>query len=68
MEKKSFLKKKKITAVISIFSLIAGFMFLNQDITGNVILESNPSFNPLTLIGLLLVFCSAILALYSIKK
>lgn len=69
-KKTSFLKRKKVTSAFSAFALISGFVFLNQGVTGNAIITSQkiPGFNTVSLIGLLLVFCSAILAFYSLRK
>jgi len=66
--KEDFFKKKKVTAAFSVFAFISGFIFLNKELTGNVVLDKTPSFDLLPLMGILLVFCSAILALYTIKK
>lgn len=68
MQKKTpKLKSPKSTAGFAIAALLGGFVFLNKGITGNVILSNKYSFNIISLIGLLLVFCSAILALYTIR-
>lgn len=61
-------KAKKITACFALISLIGGFLFLNNSITGNIISNNNYSFNIVSLIGLLLILCSVILIAYSIKK
>jgi len=66
--KENIFKTKKITAPLSIISLIAGFFFLNKTITGNIILNHQSPFSLLPLIGLLLISCSVILGVYSIKK
>lgn len=68
VKQENFFKRKKVTAAISAFALISGFVFLNQGITGNVVLDNSQGFNPIPFIGLLLVFCSAILALYTIRR
>ena len=64
----NFLTNKKTTAFFAIISLIGGFSFLNKNITGKVILEDVFSFDLISLIGLLLIFCSIILGVYSLKK
>lgn len=64
----SFFEKKKTTTAFAIIALTAGFLFLNKGITGNVILNNKASFTLLPLIGLLLVLCSLIIAVYTIKK
>jgi len=54
--------------VIGLIALAGGFYFLGNKITGNMILENNITFSLLPLMGLLLIACSAILIIYSIKK
>jgi hypothetical protein len=67
--KKGFkLKTKKIIGVLAGISLIIGFLLLNTQTTGNVILNNSPSFDILSFIGLLFVLVSAFLAVYIIKK
>ena len=68
MGKLNWLRAKKVTASFAIAAAFSGFLFLDQGVTGNVILNSRSSFNPTTFIGLILIFCSAILAFYSIKR
>ena len=68
IKQESFFKKRKTLWFFSAFALISGFAFLNQGITGNAVLSNSQGFNPIPFIGLLLVFCSAILALYTIKN
>jgi len=63
-----WLKTKQATAIFSVGSLISGFFFLNQNITGNTILNENYSLNIIPIIGLLLILGSIILGTYSIKK
>lgn len=63
-----WLKTKKATAIFAAGSLISGFFFLNQNITGNVILNENYSLNIIPIIGLLLILCSVILGAYSVMK
>jgi len=67
-KQENFFKRKKVTAAISAFALLSGFIFLNQSVTGNVVLDNSSGFNPISFIGLLLVFLAVILALYTIKK
>ncbi|MFH1365123.1 MAG: hypothetical protein ABIH28_00885 [archaeon] len=64
----NFLTSKKTTAFFAIISLIGGFSFLNKNITGKIILEDAFSFDLISLIGLLLILCSIILGVYSLKK
>ena len=66
--KKNFLKSKELTLIFSAIALIGGFFFLENSTTGNVISETNGIFNILSIIGLLLVLCSMILAGYSISR
>lgn len=66
--KKSSLESKKVTTAFALVALVAGFLFLNKGITGNAILTNPYSFSMLPVIGLLLILCSAILALHIIKK
>ncbi|MFA4953237.1 MAG: hypothetical protein WC584_03370 [Candidatus Pacearchaeota archaeon] len=61
-------KTKKVTAIFAVVALLGGFYFLNNTLTGNVIVESENSINLISVIGLLLIFCSIILGAYSIKK
>ena len=68
MSNKNFFKQPLTVATIGIISLIGGFYFLSNKITGNVILKNDVTFSLLPLIGLLLIACSAILIIYSIKK
>jgi len=59
---------KGVTYAFAAVSLLGGFLFLNKSITGNVILNKQFGINVVSLIGLLLIICSAILFAYSIKK
>ena len=69
MEKSlDWFKRKKVTSSFAVISLIAGFLFLKHEITGNVILNGKYSFNLTALIGLSLILCSVILAAYTLKK
>lgn len=69
MEKTSWFKEKKVTAVFAVVAFFAGFLFVDRGgISGNVILDGTQNFDIVSLIGLLLVFCSAILAAYAIRK
>lgn len=61
-------KTKKATSLFALISLAGGFFFLNQGITGNIILNENYTFNLISLIGLFLILCSVILGAYSLKK
>lgn len=68
MTKGNILKTRKAATIFAITALISGFLFLSPSITGGFILEKSDSFSPLSLIGLLLIGCSIILAAYSLKK
>jgi hypothetical protein len=62
------MKRKKIAAVFAFFTFIVGFLLLDMSSTGNVVLNGTPSFDITSLIGLLLIVCSAILTLYTVRK
>ena len=67
--KNSWSKGKKITATLAVVVFFAGFLFVDRgSISGNVIVDNTPSFNTISLIGILLVLCSVILAAYTIRK
>lgn len=68
---KNLLKKttsKKFTAILAGISFFAGFIFLDKTITGNAIVKSANYSQTISIIGLLLIFCSLLLAYYSVKK
>ena len=67
-KKTNFLTRKTTTAFFAIISAIAGILFLKKSITGNIILSDAYSFNLISLIGLLLILCSIILGVYSLKR
>jgi len=64
----NWFKTKQATSAIAIISLLGGIFFIDKKITGNVILNSNYSINLVSGIGLLLIACSVILGIYSLKK
>lgn len=68
MGKINWFKTKKITSSFAVVALIAGFLFLNRGITGNIILNNKYPFDVVSLIGLTLIFCSAILAVHTIRR
>jgi len=69
MKKQNPFKKKSITTSFAILSFIFGFFFLEQGIlTGNIIASEYHNFSLLSLIGLLLIFCAIIMAIYTIKR
>ena len=65
---KNFLKSQKSTAISALIAAIAGFVFLDKGITGNVVFEGAYTGSILSFMGLLLITCAAILAGYAIKK
>ncbi len=65
---KNILIKKGVTWVFAIIAVAAGFMFLDSSFTGNVIVNKQDSVSLVSLIGLLLLVCSAVLIAYSVKK
>ncbi|HEB46885.1 MAG TPA: hypothetical protein ENI22_00255 [Candidatus Pacearchaeota archaeon] len=67
-KKKNWFGAKKLTASFAAVSLIVGFLFLDKGVTGNVIINNQNPVNVVSLIGLLLVFCSAVLAVYSTRR
>ena len=68
MKKTKWFERKDIAAVFAIAAFVVGFLSLDKGITGNMILNNNYPVNVTSLIGLLLVLCSAILAIYIIRK
>jgi len=66
---KNQLKSKKLMAVFAAVSFIVGFFFVDRgSITGNVILNNDFSFSVFSIIGLLLILCSAILTFKIVRK
>lgn len=68
MGKVKWFKTKGVAAVFAAVAFVVGFFFLDGGVEGNVILENHSPVGALSIIGLLLVLCSAILAVYTIKK
>lgn len=68
MGKAKWFKIKGIAAIFAVVAFVTGFLFLDKGITGNVILDNKYPVDVISLIGLLLVLCSAILAVYIIRK
>jgi hypothetical protein len=66
--KNNFFNKKGVTWMFAIISLVFGFWFLDSNLTGNTIVNQQVPINLVSLIGLLLVACSAILISYSVKN
>ena len=59
---------KKVISSFALVALVAGFFFLDKGITGNVVLNGENPLDIISLIGLVLVFCSAALTFYVLKK
>ncbi|MEK9185034.1 MAG: hypothetical protein AAB866_02625 [Patescibacteria group bacterium] len=68
MKKYNFLKTKKTTMAFAVVALLGGFFFLNNTLTGNVIVNSENSISLLSVIGMLLIACAIILGAYAIRK
>ena len=68
MGKVKWFKTKGVAAVFAGVAFVVGFFLLDRGTTGNVILDNHYPVNAVSLIGLLLVLCSAILAVYMVKK
>jgi len=73
---KSFFQKRSVVAAFGIIALIAGFLFLNLGavvpltgrVTGNIVLNNFYPFSFISIIGMLLILCSAILIIYAFVK
>ena len=68
MGKVKWFKPKKVGAVFATVAFVMGFLFLDKGVTGNVILDNKYPVDFISLIGLLLILCSALLAVYIIKR
>jgi len=66
--KTNFLKQTKVTGTFAAIAFVSGFFFLDKAATGNVVLNKTATFSFTPLIGLLLIFCSTLLTLYTLKK
>jgi len=67
--RKKFLKNKKVVAIFGIIAFIGGLFFTRQGkITGNIITNNYYDINFLSLIGILLLLCAIIAAIYIIKR
>lgn len=67
-KKKRWFKAKGVAAVFAAVAFVVGFLFLDRSITGNIILNNSNPVDLMSIIGLLLVLCSAILTAYILKK
>ena len=65
---RSWFNAKKIAGIFAAVFLVAGFLLLDKGMSGNVILNGEYTSNPLSLIGLIIVLCAAVLTAYVIKK
>ena len=70
---KSFFRKKSVVGIFGALALLSGFYFLNtgflsRGVTGNVVLTNFYPFSLISIIGMLLILCSAILIIYAIVK
>lgn len=74
MKKENFLLKKSVIASFGILALLGGFFFVNTGytstgrVTGNLVMDNFYSFSLISVIGMLLILCSAILIIYAIAK
>jgi len=66
--KKSFFKRNGVTWFFSAVAVVSGFIFLDSSVTGNAIVNEQSPVSVLSLIGLLLITCSAVLVTYSLKR
>ena len=65
----SWFRGKKVTAVFAAVAFFAGFLFVDRgSISGNVIVDNDSALSIVSIVGLLLVLCSAILTAYTIRK
>jgi Mg2+ and Co2+ transporter CorA len=62
------LKTKTATTIFAVIGIIGGFFFLNRNLTGNVIIGNETTTSLVSLIGLLLIACSVVLGVYTIRK
>jgi multisubunit Na+/H+ antiporter MnhB subunit len=74
---RSFFQKRSVVAAIGIIALLSGFVFLNMGamvnpftgrVTGNAISSSFFPFSLISIIGMLLLVCAAILIIYALVK
>lgn len=68
MGKVKWFKTKSIAAVFAVVAFVAGFLFLDGGASGNVILDNHYPIDATSIIGLLLVLCSVVLAVYIVRK
>lgn len=68
MGKVKWFKMKSIAAVFAVVAFVVGFLFLDGGATGNVVLNNSYPVDAMSIIGLLLVLCSVVLAIYITRK
>jgi hypothetical protein len=70
MGKKGFLNPRAVSGVIAAVFFFTGFLFVDRgSISGNAIITGNAAaFNPVSFVGLLLIFVAMILGFYSIRR
>ena len=69
-EKKSFWKKKGVTASFGFLALAGSFFLFDGSMTGNTIVSENITeiTKVLPIIGIALFICSVVLIVYSLKR
>jgi hypothetical protein len=76
-KKQDFFLKRSVIATLGIIALLGGFVFINSGFltgffvsspTGNFVVSEFQPFSILSILGMLLILCSAILIVYSIVK
>jgi hypothetical protein len=65
---KNLFRKRTVAGIFAIAALIAGILFLDSGLTGNIIVNKQSPISAVSLIGLLLVLCSAVLIIYSVRE
>jgi len=69
VKKQSFFEKKSVVATFGVLALLSGIFFVRpKGVTGNIILSSRSVVDLTSIIGLLLLICSAILLAYAIAR
>lgn len=76
MKKQIFFQRKSVIAAFGILALLGGFFFLNfgtfnpftGKVTGNFVASNFLPFSLISIIGMLLISCSAILIIYALVK
>ena len=63
-----WLRTRHATIIFAMISLMGGLLFLRYNLTGRVVFGEQYNFNPLSLIGALLIICGIILGVYSLKN